>query len=144
MSFVFVWLLYLLLICMLNVLLALFVCIFVYLYICMIVFCIYVCICVVLPHNKVEYSFAEICVFVKGIKEGNMFIFLQCQSLLFKSNKPMTGKSHPVCFFFFWHRHTHFVSLKIRLWYFPTEKNSFAVAAIVFVTVSFYGLFILV
>ena len=56
----------------------------------------------------------------------------------------MTGKSHPVCFFFFLHRHTHFVSLKIRLWYFPIEKNSFAVAAIVFVTVSFYGLFILV
>ena len=44
--------------------------------------CIYVCICVFRPHNKGEYQFIKIFVLVKGMKECNIFFFLERQFLL--------------------------------------------------------------
>ena len=40
------------------------------------------CICVFRPHNKGEYPFTKIFVLVKGMKECNIFFFLERQSLL--------------------------------------------------------------
>ena len=48
------------------------------------ILCIYVCICAFRLHNKGEYSFTKIFVLVngvKGIKECNIFFFLERQSL---------------------------------------------------------------
>ena len=59
---------------------------FVWLYM---ILCIYVCICVLPAHNKGEYPFNKIFVFVKGMKGCNFF-FLECQRLLFKPDKPLT------------------------------------------------------
>ena len=53
------------------------ICLFVWLYL---ILC--VCICVCRPHIKGEYTFTKTFVFIKGIKEGNIFCFLERQSLL--------------------------------------------------------------
>ena len=57
------------------------------------ILCFYVCICAFRLHNKGEYSFTKIFVLVhgvKGIKECNIFFFLERQSLLIEPVKFLT------------------------------------------------------
>ena len=56
------------------------------------ILCIYIYICVFRLHSKGEYPFTKIFVPVKGMKECNIFFFLERQSLLIWSVKPLTGR----------------------------------------------------
>ena len=99
----FIYLLVVFVACMFTVLVALV--FFAWLYM---ILCIYVCICAFRLHNKGEYSFTKIFVLVngvKGIKECNIFFFLERQSLLIEPVKFLTCRIS--CSLLFWTSSSH-------------------------------------